>query len=155
MLERERILVELRARIVSLEKRLAEPIQVKVELPENFAVQMPAVVRKRTKGDVKPEISTPREEETKWADADENNLEQLAQFAVRELGTARVPPALLAQTVARIKRRIVMAKTNRTIRALELGILDSRLPPTAKVEESVTEPVPQEVLDRIKEAERV
>lgn len=150
MLERERLVVELRAEVARLDKRLSDPLEVTVQLPENFAVEMPAVVRKRTKSDVKQEILRPSQDETKWADADENDLPQLAKFAVEELGRSNVPPILLNQTVERIKKRIIMAKTNRTIRSLELGVIDSRIPPTAKVES-----IPQDILERIEAAERV
>lgn len=153
MLERDRIIVELRAHIVTLQKRLEAPIHVDVKLPEDFAVQMPALLRRRAKPDAKTEDSPKPKQEIEWADANENDLPQLAKLAAEELGTTRVSPLILQQTIARIKRRILMAKTNRAIKQMELGVIDSRVSPSARTSEAVD--IPEEIRQRIEEAERV
>jgi hypothetical protein len=104
--------------IAALEARIAQPVPVKVtvQLPDDFAVMSPAIVASRRR---KP-IDLPKKEDDQvdWASLDENNPEDLAKAAAKELG-GPANPYVLAQTVARIKANIVRDKYQKSRRTLE------------------------------------
>jgi hypothetical protein len=105
--------------IAALEARLAAPVSVTVKLPDDFAMVTPAIVSHRRRKPVEDAGGARKEEEPiDWANLDENNPEDLARVAAREIG-GKTTPYVLAQTVARIKTNIVREKLQRNRRTLE------------------------------------
>jgi len=136
-----------------MDKRAETPIAVTVKLPDDFAVLAPAFVRpKHGKRDVKPENSMPLES-IKWHEVNEEDPDAIAKILLAETGGKLLPPQLLAQATARIKRTIMQAKVNQTLRQMEVGTMDARVPPSVRVVEEPAE-IPDDVRARIEMADR-
>lgn len=128
---------------VILAARLAEPIAVTVELPEDFAVIQPAFIRRKRP---KPEGEIPAERApVDWANVDENDLVRIAELAAAELGSGATPYAK-AQCVGRIRASIRRAKLNRRTHSQASG--------SVGVIEHPEPTVPAHVAAMIEEAER-
>lgn len=141
---KDALISTLKAQNAILAARLAEPIAVTVEMPKDFALLQPAVMRRR-----KPD-EAPRKTDVDvdWANVDENNKEQIAKIAADELG-GMVSPVVLAQTVARIRRQVRDAKREKVLNAMRSATVGTVGTPT--------EPenyVPSAVRDLIESAER-
>ena len=127
-----------------LVERLAEPIAVTVQMPENFALLQPAVMRRKKEGAAGPQ---PRKEapEVDWASVDPDNPYIMAQLAAQEYGRM-LGPAELADWTLRVRRQIKAAKDQniRTPKIPQIGTLETK-----------QAAVPAHILSAIEEAERV
>jgi len=151
--ERDRIIAELHAEVARMDKRAETPIAVTVKLPDDFAVLAPAFVRPtRGKRDVKPENSMPLES-IKWHEVNEEDPDAIAKIILAENGGRLLAPQILAQATARVQRRIRQAKVHQTLRQMEVGTMDARVPPSVRVEEQPVE-IPDEIRERIEMADR-
>jgi hypothetical protein len=153
---KDEIIASLKAQIAAQTERLTTPIAVSVQLPEGFAVQMPAVVARRPKR--QPQDSEPRPaaaKETDWANVDENDNEAIARIAAQELG-AVVPAHVLARVVAQIKLNIRSARADKLRKSLQEGRVGTQTRPLTEEEaiEQGTAYVPSEIRQLVESAER-
>lgn len=153
---KDEIITVLKEQNAALARRLLIPVEVSVKLPEDFAVQMPAVVARRLKRD-SPEAA-PMKKETDWASIDENDPTAMAREAAKELGTT-VAPHVLARTIASMKMTIRAAKRKKLENALREGKVGTQGSPSTVIteEEAVAQGpgfVPSEVQKLIDQAER-
>jgi hypothetical protein len=143
---KDALIASLEVQNAVLAKRLAEPVSVSVQLPENFAMVQPAVVRHRKETASSP---TPRREvpEVDWSSVDPDNLFIMAELAAQEYGRM-LSPIELAEWTRRVRRQINAAKEQaiRTPQIPTVGTLETKLP---------QKPVPPEILAKIEAAERV
>jgi hypothetical protein len=125
-----------------LAERLAEPVAVTVQMPENFALLQPAIVKRRKESPAGPE---PHKEapEVDWANVDPENPFIMAELAAREFGRL-LAPIELADWTARVRRQIKAAK--------EQGIRTPQIPQVGTLE---TKQVPAHIKDMIEKAEAV
>jgi hypothetical protein len=135
---KDALILSLEAQNSVLAERLAEPISVSVNLPENFALVQPAVVRNRKVNAPSPDAvkETP---EIDWSTVDPDNAATMAMLAVQEFGRM-VGPVELDQWSRRVRLQIAASKM-RGGGAPQIG--------------SVGKPIPPEILAKIKAAERV
>lgn len=153
---KDEMIAVLKAQIAVLDQRLSAPISVSVNLPEGFAVQMPAVVGRRKKqlqdADSKHIVGV---KEVDWANVDPNDNEALARIAADELGTV-VAPHILAQTVARIRTNIRTARAQKLRQSLTEGKVGTVSRPLTEGEaiEQGSEYVPSEIRKLVESAER-
>lgn len=153
---KDEIIAVLKEQIAALDQRLSAPISVSVNLPEGFAVQMPAVVGRRPKRQQDPNASSPAVvKEVDWANVNEKDNEALARIAADELGTV-VAPHVLAQTVARIKMNIRSARADKLRKSLTEGKVGTVSRPLTEAEavEQGSEYVPAEIRKLVESAER-
>jgi hypothetical protein len=153
---KDEIIAVLKGQIVSLEQRLSAPISVSVNLPEGFAVQMPAVVGRRPKRQQDQNASSPAGvKEVDWANVNENDNEAVARIAAQELGEV-VAPHVLARTVAQIKMNIRSARADKLRKALTEGKVGTVSRPLTEEEtiEQGSEYVPSEIRKLVENAER-
>jgi hypothetical protein len=143
---KDALIASLEAQNAVLAARLAEPVSVSVQLPENFAMVQPALVRHRKEGAPSP---APRKEapEVDWANVNADNPFIMAELAAQEFGRM-LSPIELADWTRRVRRQIQSSKeqASRTPQIGTIGTLETSLPPRA---------VPPEILAKIEEAERV
>lgn len=150
------IIAVLKEQITALDQRLSSPIAVSVNLPEGFAVQMPAVVGRRPKRPQDSNVPSPAGvKEVDWASVDPNDNKEIARLAANELGTM-VTPHVLAQTVARIKMNIRSAREDKLRRALTEGKVGTVSRPLTEEEaiEQGAEYVPSDIRKLVESAER-
>lgn len=153
---KDEIIAVLKAQIAVLDHRLSVPIAVSVNLPEGFAVQMPAVVGRRPKRQQDANAPSPAGvKEVDWANVDPNDNEALARIAANELGTV-VAPHILAQTVARIRTNIRTARAQKLRQSLTEGKVGTVSRPLTEDEaiEQGSEYVPSEIRKLVESAER-
>ena len=104
-----------------LAERLCEPVKVSVELPKDFAVIQPALIR-RPRPQKEPEqadVDFPKTIE-QWAAIDENDPVALAKLAAHELGP-RYTAFAQGQTVRRLRQSIRDAKKKMAHNRTERG----------------------------------
>jgi hypothetical protein len=109
------------------------PLAVTVKLPDDFAVERTAIVR-RTIG-AENHVNTKNSEQAKPIDyttIDENNPAHIAELAARELGP-RATPYAVAAVVRRIKTQIRMAKEQKAIKLREMGVMHQGVAPSTRV----------------------
>lgn len=153
---KDEIIAVLKAQIAVLDQRMSTPISVSVNLPEGFAVQMPAVVGRRPKRQQDTNAPSPAGvKEVDWANVDPNDNEALARIAADELGTV-VAPHILAQTVARIRTNIRTARAQKLRQSLTEGKVGTVSRPLTEEEaiEQGSEYVPSEIRKLVESAER-
>jgi hypothetical protein len=148
----------LKAQIMALDQRLSTPISVSVNLPEGFAVQMPAVVSRRPKPRHDQDASHPAvAKEVDWASVNEHDNEAIARIAAQELG-GPVPAHVLARTVNQIKMNIRTAKADKLRRSLTEGKVGTQSRPAPLTEDDAIEQgsayVPAEIRKLVESAER-
>ena len=153
---KDQLIAALNSQNEALAARLAAPVAVSVSLPEGFAVQMPAVVGRRTKRPRDPEAprSAPLRE-TDWASVDPNDNEAIARIAAKELG-GPVPAHVLARTVSQIKLNIRTARAQKLRETLQSGKVGTQARPETE-EEAMAQGsayVPEEIRRLIESAER-
>jgi hypothetical protein len=138
---KDALIESLQAQNAVLAERLAEPIAVTVEMPENFTLLQPAIVRRKKENAPSPE---PHREapEVDWANVDANNPYVMAQLASQEFGRM-LGPIELAEWTQRVRRQIAAAKDQniRTPKIPVVGILQ-------------TKEVPAHIAELIEQAER-
>ena len=124
-----------------LAERLAEPVSVSVNLPENFAMVQPAVVRRRKESAPSP-VQHKEPVEVDWANVNPDNPFIMAELAAQEFGRM-LSPIELADWTRRVRQQIVAAKeqAGRTPKVGTVGTLE-------------TKPVPPEIIAKIEAAER-
>lgn len=141
---KDALIASLETQNAVLVKRLAEPVSVSVQLPENFALVQPALVRRRKEGLPSP---VPRKEapEVDWANVDADNPFIMAELAAQEFGRM-LSPIELSDWMLRVRRQINAAKeqAGRTPQIGTVGTLETAQP---------TKPVPPEILAKIEAAE--
>lgn len=150
------VIAALKEQIVALDQRLSVPISVSVNLPEGFAVQMPAVVGRRSKRQQDPNAPSPAGvKEVDWANINPNDNEAIARIAAQELGEV-VAPHVLARTVAQIKMNIRSAREDKLRKALTEGKVGTVSRPLTEEEaiEQGPEYVPSEIRKMVESAER-
>lgn len=153
---KDEVIAVLKGQIVALDQRLSAPISVSVNLPEGFAVQMPAVVGRRPKRPQDQNAPSPAGvKEIDWANVNENDNEALARIAADELGTV-VAPHVLAQTVARIRTTIRTARAQKLRQSLTEGKVGTVTRPLTEEEaiEQGAEYVPADIRKLVESAER-
>jgi hypothetical protein len=153
---KDEIIAVLKEQITSLDNRLSAPIAVSVNLPEGFAVQMPAVVGRRTKRLQDQNAQSPAGvKEVDWANVNENDNEAVARIAAQELGEV-VPPHVLARTVAQIKMNIRSARADKLRKALTEGKVGTVSRPLTEEEaiEQGEKYVPADIRKLVESAER-
>jgi len=142
---KDALILSLEAQNAVLAERLAEPVSVSVNLPENFALVQPAVVRHRKANAPSPAVHK-EPQEVDWANVDPNNPFVMAELAAQEFGR-QLTPIELSQWVQRVRGQISRAQevAGRTPQIGTVGTLETKQP---------TKPVPPEILARIEQAER-
>lgn len=153
---KDEVIAVLKEQIASLDQRLSTPLSVSVNLPEGFAVQMPAVVGRRPKRQQDQNASSPAgAKEVDWANIDPNDNEAVARIAAQELGEV-VPPHVLARTVAQIKMNIRSARADKLRKALTEGKVGTVSRPMTEEEamEQGEKYVPSEIRKLVESAER-
>jgi hypothetical protein len=138
---KDALILLLEAQNAVLAERLAEPISVSVNLPENFAMVQPAVVRRRKDGAPSP-VTHRETPEVDWVNVDPDNPFIMAELAAQEFGRM-LSPIELSDWTQRVRRRIIDAQEHL-----------SRTPKIGTVGTLETKQVPPEILAKIKEAER-
>lgn len=143
---KDALILSLEAQNAVLAERLAEPVAVTVQLPENFTMVQPAVVRHRKKESLSPD-SRKDAPEVDWANVDANNPYLMAQLAAQEFGRM-LAPIELADWTTRVRRQIQAAKEQeiRTPKIPNVGVLETHAP---------AREVPARVLEAIAAAERM
>ena len=143
---KEALIASLEVQNAVLAERLAEPISVSFQLPENFAMIQPAVVRHRRENTPSP-VPHKEAQEVDWANVDSDNPFIMAELAAQEFGRM-LSPIELSDWTRRVRRQIQSAKEQniRTPQIGTVGTLETKLPP---------KPVPPEILAKIEAAERV
>ena len=138
---KDALIQSLEVQIAVLAEHLAEPVAVTVQLPENFAMVQPAVVRRR-QDPSKPNPSKGAKE-VDWANVDVNNNFLMAELAAQEYGRM-LSPVELADWMTRVRRQVAFAaqQAGRTREIPNVGTLE-------------TKPVPEHIKAKIAEAERV
>jgi len=139
---KDALIASLEAQNAILGKRLAEPVAITVQMPENFALLQPAIVR-RKKEPVAGTEPAKVPVEVDWANVDPDNPFVMAQLAAQEYGRM-VSPIELAEWTARVRRQIRAAK--------EQGIRTPQIPQAGTLE---TKPVPPHITEMIERAEAV
>ena len=137
---KDALIASLEVQNAVLAKRLSDPFSVTVQLPENFALVQPAVVRRRKENQPSP-AARKDVPEVDWANVDANNSFTMAELAAQEFGRMLSPIELSAWT-QRVRRQIAAAKEQ-----------VSRTPQTGTVCLLETKPVPPEILAKIAAAE--
>lgn len=153
---KDEMIAILKEQIATLDQRLSAPISVSVNLPEGFAVQMPAVVGRRPKRQQDQNASSPAGvKEVDWANVNENDNEAVARIAAQELGEI-VAPHVLARTVSQIKMNIRSARADKLRKALTEGKVGTVARPLTEEEavEQGSEYVPTEIRKLVESAER-
>jgi hypothetical protein len=152
---KDEIIANLKAQSAAYEQRLSLPLSVTVKLPEDFAVQMPAVLARKMK--TKDHTAAAPVQETDWASIGENDNEALAREAAKELGTV-VPPAVLARTISSMKMTIRAAKRKKFEASLREGKVGTQSSPQPITEADAIEQgfkyIPKEIRDLVEQAER-
>ena len=138
---KDALILSLEAQNAVLAERLAEPVAVSVQMPENFALLQPAIV-KRKKDQPAGLDSRKTAPEVDWANVDPNNPFVMAELAAQEFGRM-LGPIELDQWTHRVRSQISGAQEQlgRTPKIGTVGTLD-------------TKPVPPEILAKIEAAER-
>lgn len=150
------IIAVLKEQIAALDQRLSAPIAVSVTLPEGFAVQMPAVVGRRTKRPQDQNAPSPAGvKEIDWANIDPNDHEAIARIAAQEHGEI-VPPHVLARTVANIKMNIRTARAQKLRQSLTEGKVGTVARPLTEEEaiEQGSDYVPSKIRKLVDSAEK-
>lgn len=125
-----------------LAERLAEPIAVSVQMPENFALLQPAIVKRKKEAAAGHEA--PKEPlEVDWANVDANNPFVMAELAAREFGRM-LSPVELADWTRRVRHQIRAAKDQSV-----------RTPQIPQVGTLATKQVPAHIAEMIDKAEAV
>ena len=139
---KDALIASLEVQNAILAERLAEPVAVTVQMPENFALLQPAIVKRRKDSTTAPE---PHKEapEVDWANVDPDNPFVMAQLAAQEYGRM-VSPIELAEWTARVRRQIRAAK--------DQGIRTPQIPQVGTLE---TKQVPAHIAEMIERAEAV
>jgi hypothetical protein len=152
---KEQVIAELKVQITALEQRLSAPISVSVNLPEGFAVQMPAVVARRKQRQDQDIPSPAAPKPIDWANVNENDKEAIARIAAQELG-GPVPPHVLSRTVSQIKMNIRSAKAEKLRKSLTEGRVGTQSRPLTEEEAIEQGPayVPAEIRKLVESAER-
>lgn len=156
LMAKDEMIALLKEQIAALDQRLAAPISVSVNLPEGFAVQMPAVVGRRPKRQQDQNASSPAGvKEVDWANIDPNDNKAIARIAAQELGEV-VAPHVLARTVGQIKSHIRSARADKLRKALTEGKVGTVSRPLTEEEavEQGSEYVPSEIRKLVESAER-
>jgi hypothetical protein len=118
---KDALIRSLEAQIDTLEKKLEQPVKVTVEMPPDFALLQPAIVRrKRAEASGQAEPSKPARE-VDWANVDPSNNYLMAQLAAEEHGR-QLGPVELAEWVQRVHRQIAAAK-NQQIRTPKIPVV--------------------------------
>ena len=141
---KDALIASLEVQNAVLAERLAEPIAVTVQMPENFALLQPAIVKRKKESMAGPE-SQKDAPEVDWANVDANNPFVMAELAAKEFGRM-LGPVELAEWTQRVRRQIKMAK--------DQGIRTPQIPQVGTLETQPKE-VPAHILTAIAEAERV
>ena len=151
---KDEVIAVLKSDNISLHERLAAPVSVSVNLPEGFAVQMPAVVGRRKKQQDQSQHTTGATE-IDWANIDENDNAAIARIAAQELG-APAAPHVLARTVTQIKMNIRTARQRKLREALTEGKVGTVSRPLTEEEaiEQEEKYVPSEIRKLVASAER-
>ncbi len=138
---KDALIASLEAQNAVLAERLAEPVSVSVNLPENFAMVQPAVVRRRKESAPSP-VAHKEAPEVDWANVDANNPFIMAELAAQEFGRM-LSPIELTEWTHRVQRQIAAAReqAGRTPKVGAVGTLE-------------TKSVPPEILAKIEQAER-
>ena len=139
---KDALIASLEAQNAVLAERLAEPVAVTVQMPENFALVQPAIVRRK-----KNESPSPAEHkdapEVDWANVDVGNPFIMAELAAREFGRL-LSPIELSDWSERVRRQVKAAK--------EQGIRTPKIP-NAGLLETQPKQVPDHILKAIEQAE--
>lgn len=152
---KDEIIEVLKAQNAALGARLSAPVEVSVNLPEDFAVQMPAVIARRSKRQDQDTTRHPVVKEIDWANVDENDKEAIARIAAQELG-GPVPPHVLARTVSQIKLNIRTARSDKFRKSLQEGRVGTQSRPLTEeeaIEQGATY-VPSEIRRLVESAEK-
>ena len=142
--------------IAALEAKIAQPIPVKVtiQIPEDMMMVAPAVVSRRRPMDAAAPRKTHDDKPIDWASLDENNNEDLARAAAKELG-GPVSPYVLNQTVQRIRANIIRDKRERSRRTGEIasvGTIEAPEPGVTSTHPDITPPAHvQRLIDKAAE----
>lgn len=149
------VISNLQRNVACLEEQLKKPVpvNVNVEMP-TVQVPAPAFHRRKDRGAAPaPADEAPID----WSLVNENDNEQIAKLAHRELGGSYTP-YMLAQCVSRIKRNVYMARQAKARKLMEEGRRAAGLspettrPPTPDVDEAL-ERIPENILSMIEDAE--
>lgn len=131
---------------VMLLQRLDEPISVSVQMPENFTLLQPAIVKRRKDAAAGPE-SRKDIREVDWAKVDADNPFVMAELASREFGRL-LSPIELADWTRRVRHQIRAAK--------DQGIRTPEIPNVGTLETGVNSgarAVPTHIAEMIDRAE--
>ena len=141
---KDALIASLEVQNAILAKRIAEPLSVAVQLPENFALVQPAIVRRRKENQPSPDARKTAPE-VDWANVDANNPFIMAELAAQEFGRM-LAPIELEQWTVRVRHQIAAAKeqAGKTPQIGTVGMLETKQP---------VKPVPPEILAKIAEAE--
>lgn len=141
---KDALIASLEVQNAVLAERLAEPVAVTVQMPENFTLLQPAVVR-RKKEPATGLDSHKEAPEVDWANVNANNPFIMAELASREYGRL-LSPIELAEWTARVRRQIKAAK--------DQGIRTPQIPQVGMLETKPRE-VPAHIAEMIEKAEAV
>jgi hypothetical protein len=131
----------------ALLNRLAQDIHIDMKMPEG---ERPA--------DASPEAANvqrgPRRKalQIDWSRVNEDDPEELARIAAAEIGT-QVPPYALSRYISSLKTNIKRAKLHKQLEAAKTGSV-ATLVTVVDPEPIDEESIPQDIKDRIAEAER-
>jgi hypothetical protein len=145
---KDALITSLEAQNAVLAERLCEPVAVSVQMPDNFALLQPAIVRRKKEAATGPE---PRKElpEVDWANVDANNPFVMAELASREFGRL-LSPVELADWTRRVRHQIKAAK--------EQGIRTPEIPSVGTLETRINtggQAVPPHIREMVERAEAV
>jgi len=146
----------LEQRIAALQESIAHPAKIVVTLPDDFAVQDPAVVRRKSSKKAEPAAQEAKPQEpVDWENIDEKDLVTISRLAAQELGGPSTPYAL-ASTVSRIQAHIRAAHVAKVRRIVQKGTVGTIVPPTINPEKpEEPQQVPEHIKRMIENAERV
>lgn len=145
---KDALIRSLEAQNAVLAERLCEPVKVNVELPKDFAVIQPALIRRpRPQKELEAAFVDYPNKIEQWAALDENDPVTLAKLAVHELGPTYTPFAQ-GQCVARLRRSIRDAKQKIARNRTQEGRVST------VVTKQSEKPVPVDVAADIEAAER-
>lgn len=130
--EKEQLVVELRAEVARLEKRLEQPIPVNVTLPKDLFIAQQAIVTKRKKRRDEADAPTQELARVDLANCDENDLKACAVIAVAKNGRKAANQWELQQFIRGVQTEIRAAKADRR-RKLQKAQQEEQ--PAPKIEE--------------------